>query len=67
MFVYLKQKFCSHKNTIQSYKFEDKFSITLPDGRLFTFVASFLTVTYKCERCGKVLRKEVVYENKKFR
>lgn len=62
MFLKLKQKLCKHTDVTQSYKFQDRFTIDLPDGRVFTLVGKFLTVTHKCARCGKVIKNEIVYE-----
>ena len=64
MWKTLKKLFCRHNDVNQSYRFEDKFSIKLPDGRVLTFVTRVLHVTYKCATCGKTMRKEIIYENK---
>ena len=63
MFAYFKKLLCSHKDITRSYKFEESSSITLPDGRVLTLVAKVLNVNSKCAHCGKVLRREVIYED----
>ena len=65
MLKLIKKLFCKHTDVNQSYKFEDKFSLDLPDGRVLTFVTRVLHVTHKCANCGKIMRKEVIYEDKK--
>ena len=62
MFKKLKKLLCFHREVTQSYKFQDKASVTLPDGRLLTIVAKFITVSSICARCGKELKNELIYE-----